>query len=134
MTGKEARCILNRYTVEKSPSRRPDDVESVFSLTLDVIHSALVAYYRLTEEEARGAEEDLYIWFQRLARRGGAGQMPVKLLRISLLSAACQYGRSFQLWKLGGEQSADRELNDVLSREPDEVAGDLDRRFEEDRS
>ena len=32
--------------------------------------------------------------------------MPVKLLRISLLSAACQYGRSFQLWKLGGEQSA----------------------------
>ena len=35
--------------------------------------------------------------------------MPVKLLRISLLSAACQYGRSFQLWKLGGEQSADTE-------------------------
>ena len=38
--------------------------------------------------------------------------MPVKLLRISLLSAACQYGRSFQLWKLGGEQSGDADLND----------------------
>ena len=38
--------------VEKPSSRRPDDVESVFSLTLDVIHSALVAYYRLTEDEA----------------------------------------------------------------------------------
>ena len=120
--------------VEKTPSRRPDDVESVFSLTLDVIHSALVAYYRLTEEESRGAEEDLYIWFQRLSRRGGAGQMPVKLLRISLLSAACQYGRSFQLWKLGGEQSADTSLNQILAREPDEVAGDLDRRFGDDRS
>lgn len=120
--------------VEKPSSRRPDDVESVFSLTLDVIHSALVAYYRLTDEEARGAEEDLYIWFQRLSRRGGAGQMPVKLLRISLLSATCQYGRSFQLWKLGGEQSADTSLNQILAREPDEVAGDLDRRFEEDRS
>ena len=60
--------------------------------------------------------------------------MPVKLLRISLLSAACQYGRSFQLWKLGGEQSADRILNEVLAREPDEVASDLDRRFEEERS
>ena len=120
--------------MEEPSSRRLDDVGSVFSLTLDVIHSALVAYYRLTEEEARGAEEDLYVWFQRLSRRGGAGQMPVKLLRISLLSAACQYGRSFQLWKLGGEQSADSEFNDALSREPDEVAGDLDRRFEEDRS
>ncbi len=59
--------------------------------------------------------------------------MPVKLLRISLLSAACQYGRSFQLWKLGGEQSADTDLNSVLSREPDEVASDLDRRFGEDQ-
>jgi hypothetical protein len=109
-------------------------VESVFNQALDVIHSALVSYYRLTEEEARGAEEDLLTWFQRLARRGGTGQMPVKLLRISLLSAACQYGRSFQLWKLGGEQSADQDLNDILSREPDDVANDLEHRFQEDRS
>jgi hypothetical protein len=120
--------------VEKLVPKRPDEVESVFALTLDVIHSALVSYYRLTDEEARGAEEDLYIWFQRLSRRGGAGQMPAKLLRISLLSAACQYGRSFQLWKLGGELSSDRGLNDLLSREPDDVAVDLDRRFDGDRS
>ena len=120
--------------VEKPSSRRPDEVESVFSRALDVIHSALVSYYRLTDEEARGAEEDLLIWFQRLSRRGGAGQMPVKLLRISLLSAACQYGRSFQLWKLGGEQSPDSNLNEILAREPDDVASDLDRRFEEERS
>ena len=120
--------------VEKPSSRRPDEVESVFSRALDVIHSALVSYYRLTDEEARGAEEDLLIWFQRLSRRGGAGQMPVKLLRISLLSAACQYGRSFQLWKLGGEHSPDSNLNEILAREPDDVASDLDRRFEEERS
>ncbi len=120
--------------MESPFSRRPVEVESVFTRTLDVIHSALVAYYRLSDEEAKGAEEDLFIWFQRLSRRGGAGQMPIKLLRISLLSAACQYGRSFQLWKLGGEQSGDTDLNDILAREPDEVANDLDRRFEEDRS
>jgi hypothetical protein len=120
--------------VEKTFPRRPDEVESVFRVTLDVIHSALVSYYRLNEDEAQGAEEDLYVWFQRLARRGGAGQMPPKLLRISLLSAACQYGRSFQLWKLGGEQSSDNALNEVLAREPDEVAGDLDRRFEREGS
>jgi hypothetical protein len=110
-----------------------DEVEAVFDRSLGVIHSALVSYYRLSEDEARGAEEDLRVWFERLARRGGAGQMPPKLLRISLLSAACQYGRSFQLWKLGGEQSVDDELNTLLSREPDDVATDLERRFEEDR-
>jgi len=60
--------------------------------------------------------------------------MPAKLMRVSLLSAACQYGRSFQLWKLGGGQSPDSELNDLLSREPDDVATDLDQRFEEERS
>jgi len=120
--------------VEKNSPRRPDEIESVFALSLGVIHSALVAYYRLTEDEAQGAEEDLFTWFQRLARRGGSGQMPAKLLRISLLSAACQYGRSFQLWKLGGEASEDRELAALLAREPDEVAGDLDRRFDEERS
>ncbi len=60
--------------------------------------------------------------------------MSAKLLRISLLSAACQYGRSFQLWKLGGDPSPDRDLNAILSREPDDVASDLERSFEEDRS
>jgi predicted Zn-dependent protease len=118
--------------VEKQPSRPADEVQTVFQRALDVIHSALKSYYRLTEEEARGAEEDLLMWFQRLARRGGSGQMPAKLLRLSLLSAACQYGRSFQLWKLGGEQSADSELNELLSREPDEVAVELDRRVEKE--
>jgi hypothetical protein len=110
-----------------------DEVEAVFERSLAVIHSALISYYRLSEDEARGAEEDLRVWFERLARRGGGGHMPPKLLRLSLLSAACQYGRSFQLWKLGGEQSADEELNSLLSREPDDVATDLERRFEEER-
>ncbi len=59
--------------------------------------------------------------------------MSPKLLRLSLLSAACQYGRSFQLWKLGGEPSPDADLNDLLSREPDEVAIDLERRLAEER-
>ena len=120
--------------MEEPLTRSNSDIQTVFDRTLNVIHSALVSYYRLTEEEARGAEEDLLMWFQRLARRGGSGQMPAKLMRLSLLSAACQYGRSFQLWKLGGGQSADAALNDLLAREPDDVASDLDRRFEEERS
>jgi hypothetical protein len=119
---------------EKQPTRPADEVQSVFQRALDVIHSALVSYYRLSEEEARGAEEDLRMWFQRLGRRGGAGQMPAKMLRLSLLSAACQYGRSFQLWKLGGKSSPDKSLNEALAREPEEVATDLDLRFEKETS
>lgn len=120
--------------LEKGSSQRPDDIGAVFDRARAVIHTALVSYYRLSEDEARGAEDDLYVWFQRLARRGGVGQMPMKLLRVSLLSAACQYGRSFQLWKLGGSQSQDDDLNSLLSREPDDVANDLERRLEEERS
>ena len=125
----KAWCNLSK-AVEKPSSRPPEEVQAVFDRARDVIHEALVSYYRLSEEEARGAEEDLLTWLQRLSRRGGAGQIPVKLLRLSLLSAACQYGRSFQLWKLGGAQSPDEQLNDMLTREPDDVANDLERRFQ----
>jgi hypothetical protein len=104
---------------------RLKDVEEVYERALNVIHSALVTYYRLTEEEAVRAEQDLEVWFHRLARRPGTAHVPVKELRLSLLSAACQYGRSFQLWKLGGEQSNDGGLNAVLAREPQEIASDL---------
>jgi len=117
---------------EKQPSRPADEAQDVYERALNVIHSALVSYYRLSEDEARGAEEDLRMWFQRLGRRGGSGHMPAKMLRLSLLSAACQYGRSFQLWKLGGGASADAGLNEVLAREPEEVATDLERRFAEE--
>jgi hypothetical protein len=85
-----------------------------------------VVRYRLSEREARGAEEDLLVWFRRLTRRPGGGQVPTNILRASLLSAACQYARSFQLWKLGGEAAEDRSLAKVLSLDPDKVAMDLE--------
>ena len=109
-----------------------DDVESVFDRSLDVIHSTLISYYRLSEDEARGAEEDLRAWFQRLARRGSSTPS-LKLLQASLLSAACQYGRSFQFWKLEGEPSVDVGLKEVLDRQPDEVAVEIQRRFDKER-
>lgn len=119
----------------RRPSPRPpEDFQEVFDRALDVIHFALVSRYRLTEDEARGAEEDLRTWFRRLRRRGAAGHGTPKLLRMSLFSAACQYGRSFQLWKLGGKTSSDADFNGLLSLEPDEVAADLERRFEEELS
>lgn len=115
-------------------SKPSEDPESVFRDALAVIHSALVVRYRLTEREARGAEEDLLTWFRRLTRRPGVGHTPVRLLRASLLSAACQYARSFQLWKLGGAASDDRSLTQLLSRDPDEVAIDLEGALGEEKS
>ena len=121
-----SRGVRFEATVEKPSSRPFDDVQSVFARTLSAIHATLVSDYRLTEDEARGAEEDLLVWFQRLSRRGG--HMPERMLRVSLLSATCQYGRSFQLWKLGGSPSEDAALNALLAREPDEVAAEIDAR------
>jgi hypothetical protein len=107
-------------------SKHSEDPEAVFRDALSVIHAALVDRYQLSEREARGAEEDLLVWFRRLSRRPGIGETPMRVLRASLLSAACQYARSFQLWKLGGAASDDRNLSKLLSLSPDQVAVDLE--------
>lgn len=119
---------------ERPSPDHAEDPQTVFDRALDVIHTALVSYYKLTDKEARGAEEDLLDWFRRLAKRAGGGPSPLRLLRVSLLSAACQYGRSFQLWKLGNAKSSDESLNRLLAQEPDIVAAELERRLDEERS
>ena len=111
---------------------RSNEVEVIFDRTVELIHSTLTSYYRLTDDEALEARKDLHVWFQRLARRGGAAQMPARALRVSLLSAACQYGRSFLMWKLGGDSSREQALTFVLSREPQEVASDLANRLDDE--
>ena len=58
--------------------------------------------------------------------------MQAKALRLALLSAACQYGRSLQLWKLAGQPSPDDGLNRILSREPEDLAMDLQSRMDEE--
>jgi hypothetical protein len=119
--------------VPESVPNREVEAQAVYDRTLGVIHTTLIEYYKLSKEEAVEAETDLRVWFLRLVRRGGSVQMPVKALRVSLLSAACQYGRSFQIWKLGGQPSQDDRLNQVLSREPQDLATDLARRLDEER-
>ncbi|MGH9366736.1 MAG: hypothetical protein ACRD3M_03570 [Thermoanaerobaculia bacterium] len=110
-----------------------DKAREIFARLRGLIRTTLLTCYRLSPEEADGAEEDLLAWFLRLAKRGGGSQtLPEKSLRLTLLSAACQYGRSLQMWKLGGRRCPDQELNDVLSREPEELALYLQMRFGEE--
>jgi hypothetical protein len=49
------------------------------------------------------------------------------------VSAACQYGRSFQLWKSRSGEPIDPELSKVLAREPEEVSESLHRKFDEEK-
>ncbi len=51
------------------------------------------------------------------------------MLRLSLLVAACQYGRSFQMWKQEGT-APDENLAEALAREPRELACELVARLE----
>lgn len=118
--------------MRKPSSARLDDLESVFVRNLEAVRSTLRNSYRLNEDEIRGAEEDLHVWFRRLARRQTAP--PPTVLQIALLSAACQYGRSFQLWKLRDAPSPDAGLNDVLARQPEDVARDIQQRYDRDQS
>jgi len=108
---------------------RADEVDDLFERVLPVIRSTLEGYYRLTEREARDGEQDLYVWFHRFVRRSGLPNRPVRSLRLSLLSAACQYGRSFQLWKHGGTE-LDESLGRALAREPKELASELAARLD----
>jgi hypothetical protein len=117
--------------------RRPSSADtaemlSIFDRSADLIRWSLRSFYRLTETEAAGAEEDLRAWFQRLVRRGAAPPS-AQVLEVALVSAACQYGRSLQLWKLHGKPSADASLNVLLARQPDDVAKDLRHRFDSER-
>lgn len=110
---------------------RSDEVDDLFQRALPVIHSTLESYYRMTEREAREAEQDLFVWFHRFSRRSGMSETPVRSLRLSLLLAACQYGRSFQLWKHGTED-LDESLGRALAREPQELASELAARLDGD--
>jgi hypothetical protein len=108
---------------------RADDVDELYERALPVIHSTLESDYRMTQREARDAEHDLYVWFHRFARRSGLASSPVRSMRLPLLVAACQYGRSFQLWKHGGEE-LDDSLGRVLAREPQDLASELAARLD----
>jgi hypothetical protein len=97
---------------------------SIFDRSVELIRWTLGSYYQLTE--------DLRAWFHRLVRRGTSPPSP-QLLEVALVSAACQYGRSLQLWKLHGQPSRDENLNTLLARQPDDVARDIRQRFDSER-
>ncbi|HEY7369582.1 MAG TPA: hypothetical protein VIA29_06815 [Thermoanaerobaculia bacterium] len=114
---------------EQAPGVIPE-VHGIFERALPAVWAALRDKYLLGENEARDAEQDLRLWFQRLGRRAG-GSSPVlpSDLREALLVAACQYGRSYQTWRLGG-QPGDADLAALLLRDPRDVAKEIEEELE----
>jgi hypothetical protein len=110
------------------PDRLSDDtVRGLFRELRPLLHSLVVIHYRFTEENARDAEADLQIWFERMARRSPRDAPP---LRDALLVAACEYAKSTQLWRLDGKPSGDPKFDRFLGRDPREVAGEISRKTE----
>jgi hypothetical protein len=93
----------------------------VFQETLDLIHIALVNHYGLTPAEASELETDLFLWFQRFCQRPGA--KPAFENRHYLLVASCEAARDYQRYAIAYEErSLNKKVEDVLRREPEEVA------------
>jgi hypothetical protein len=113
---------MNRQT-------RGEEVDDLLERALPVIHSTFESHYRLSEKEAQEAEQELAMWFHRFSRRSGIAQTPVRSLTLSLFLAACQYGRSLQIWKHEGGQT-DESLARALAREPGDLASELAARLE----
>lgn len=105
------------------------EIRSVFQDTLGLIHIALVSHYGLDELEAKELEKDLYVWFVRFCMRPGAGSP--RDLRPFLLVACCQFAREYQKYMVGsGVRETDLKLQNLLNRDPGDVAGDFARSLE----
>ena len=119
---------------EKAPALHPQDgleleIQSVFQDTLGLIHIALVSHYGLQEAEATELEKDLFVWFSRFCMRPGAGSP--RDLRPFLLVACCQFAREYQKYLVGsGVRETDASLNQILDRDPGDVASDFARSLE----
>jgi hypothetical protein len=110
------------------PSEPIDDRGArLFRAVRPLLHSVLVIQYRFTEENARDAEADLDVWFQRMVRRSARVEAG---LREALVVAVCEYARSAQLWRLEGKPSGDARFDRFLARDAREVAAEIIRKME----
>jgi hypothetical protein len=109
------------------PSGREAQVDALFLRALPVITEALTNDFGLTEDEASELEQNLYLWFDRLARR--PGQVPISSLRSSLLLAACQFARGVCQMKHEAAVAANQPPSRMPRYEPSAFAVELERRL-----
>jgi hypothetical protein len=113
--------------MSRTPTDREAQVDALFLRALPVITEALTNDYGLSEDEASELEQNLYLWFDRLARRPGL--VPISTLRSSLLLAACQFARGVCQMKKEAAEAASRGPLDIPNYEPSAFAVELERRL-----
>jgi hypothetical protein len=106
---------------------REAQVDALFLRVLPVITEALTVDYGLSEDEASELEQNLYLWFDRLARR--PGHVPMALLRSSLLLAACQFARGVCQMKYEAALASNQPAPRLPKFEPSAFAVELERRI-----
>ncbi len=116
---------------------RQGEILAVFDRARVVIRAALESQYLVPEEDLEAIECSLYEWFDRFSRRPDC-QRAVVSLRPSLFRMTCKAAQDYWLWKHHGGRIADDSLRGALSRDPEEIAIQLETRVgemeEKDRS
>lgn len=105
----------------QTPNARDEEIFSVLSATLPLIHETLVSHYRFIEEEAEAFEDTLCVWFHRVARRSGMSGLKVDELRQQLVFVAFKYARAFQIAKFRGVEPIQEEFTLALATPPEEL-------------
>ena len=120
---------ISDETIRQSESLFEKEVREIFTDTLGLIHIALVTHYGMIDAEAVELEKDLYLWFSRFCERPGS-KSP-RESRSFLLVACCQFAREYQKYLIGtGLREGDTRTEQILTREPADVANDFSRSLE----
>ena len=102
--------------------------ETIFRKSLGLIRVVLAEQYQLSEEDSVVLEADLFTWFLRFCRRPTSETGTDFTAREALLVMACVLARSLQQSRTTLNLSqADGNLDDVLRRDPVEVAREASR-------
>ena len=103
-------------------------VSSILSGTSRLIESTLTLDYGVPREEALRLEQELFVWFDRLARRPGVPESQ-KGLRSHLISMTCKVGHIYWCGRIG-DVPTDERVKRSLALGPEIIAIELEKTAE----
>lgn len=102
--------------MDTNRTNRDEEIVSVFAITVEALDH-LFSPLELTEEQSEEVKGDLFVWFHRLTRRSGNGEIPVERLRLWLVWGAWRLASD--LWKLKNNSIP------IFPGDPKEIAKEL---------
>lgn len=105
-----------------------DDLGRFIEKTFPVVVSALLSQYQLPCDDAGRLQQELFEWFDRLARRPGTPNS-LSSLRFQLISMTCKIGHVYWMGQLGDKPPGDERLKRALALGPEIIALEIDQRI-----